>query len=327
MEIESNQYDGEGGCAMKGLKWISWIWIPLVIFAAIALQSRGEIEIATEKGTLYGTLAKANGHEGQVVVLIAGSGPTDRDNNSLVLSGKMDGFLQLSQALNQEGYSVFRYDKRVAGKSRDSFGPHDMVFDDFVKDAILVVEEMQKKGYEKIHLVGHSQGALVALKVAQERQVASVTHLCGPGEPIDQTFLQQLEILPKDLYEEAEEAFDAVRRGQEVGQVSEELEPYFSDRTTPFLANWMQYDPVEEAKAVEVPILFVAGGADSQVATEDLGLFQSVLEEETYQVIPKMNHVLKRVESESENQASYQDPSFPLDPVLLETLLDFFLRT
>jgi len=312
---------------MNRLKWIKWIWIPLVVLAAIALQNWGEIEIATEKGTLYGTLAKADGRKDEVVVLIAGSGPTDRDNNSLILSGKMDGFLQLSHALNQEGYSVFRYDKRVAGKSRDSFGPHDMVFDDFVEDAILVVEEMQKNGYEKIHLVGHSQGALVAIRVAQEKSVASVTHLCGPSKHIDETFLRQLEILPKDLYEEAVEHFDTVRRGQEIGLVSEELEPYFSDRTAPFLLNWMQYNPVEEAKAVQAPILFLAGGQDTQVLAEDLEDFQAVLENETYQVIPNMNHVLKSVQSDRENQATYQDPSFPVDPILVETLANFFSRT
>lgn len=312
---------------MKGLKWMKWIWIPLVVIMALALQNWGEIEIETEKGTLYGTLEKAKGHSGEVVVLIAGSGPTDRDNNSLVLPGRMDGFLQLSNALNQAGYSVFRYDKRTAGKSRDSFGPHDMVFDDFVEDAILVVEEMQKKGYEKIHLVGHSQGALVAVRVAQAKEVATVTHLCGPSKHIDETFLQQLKILPKDLYEEAEQAFDAVRRGEAVGEVSEDLEIYFSDRTTPFLSNWMQYDPVEEAQALQAPILFIAGGEDTQVLAEDLEDFQSVLSDETYQLIPHMNHVLKRVESERENQASYQDPSYSLDPILVETLLDFYSRT
>ncbi len=309
------------------MKWMKRIWIPLLMVFAFGVLGMGNMEIETGEGTLYGTLEKAKGHPREVVVLIAGSGPTDRDCNSLVVPGRMDSFLQLSQALNREGYSVFRYDKRTAGKSRESFGEQVIVFDDFVRDAILVVEAMQEMGYENIHLVGHSQGAMVAMRVAQATPVASVTHLSGPSDPIDKAFLQQLEILPKDLYEEAEQAFAKIRNGGEIGSVSEELEAYFSDRTASFLSNWMQYDPVKEAQAVQVPLQFIGGGEDTQVLAEDLNVFTSQIEGASVQLIPNMNHVLKRVESERENQQSYQDPSYALDPALVESIVYFLSRT
>lgn len=309
------------------MKWIMRLWIPLFVMLAIGIQGMGEIEIQTADGILHGTLSKAKGRPDEVIVLIAGSGPTDRDCNSLVLSGRMDSFLQLSQALNREGYSVFRYDKRTAGESRESFGKQLMVFDDFVQDAILVVEAMQNTGYQKIHLVGHSQGALVAMRVAQEIPVASVTHLCGPSDPIDQALMKQFKILPKELYEEAEQIFATVRSGEDLGNVSEELKPYFSDRTTPFLLNWMQYDPIQEAQAVDAPLLFIGGGEDTQVFEEDLAKFESQIEAASFHLIPNMNHVLKRVESERENGQSYQDPSYPLDPALADSIINFLART
>ena len=315
------------------MKWVKKIWVFIFIFLAIGMQGIGNMEIETSDGTLYGSLEKAKGHPGEVIVLIAGSGPTDRNGNSLVLSGRMDSFLQLSRALNKEGYSVFRYDKRTAGMSRDSFSKEkevfdqEMDFDDFVEDAILVVETMREIGYEKVHLIGHSQGALLALRVAQTGQVDSVVHLSGPGVPIDQVFLRQLESLPKDLYEEAEQVFSKIRNGEKIGFVSEELEAYFSDRTIPFLLNWMQYDPVEEAVLVDVPLFFVGGDADTQVLGSNLKIFEEKTPGAQSKLIPNMNHVLKRVESERENQQSYQDPSYPLDPILLESITGFLNRT
>lgn len=312
---------------MKALKWVKWMGIPILVAMAFTLQNWGEIEITTAKGTLYGTLEKSNEKTGEVVVLIAGSGPTDRDSNSLVLPGRMDSFLQLSNALKDEGYTVFRYDKRTAGKSRDSFGPHDMVFDDFVQDAILVVEEMENRGYQKIHLIGHSQGALIATLVAQQKSIASVTHLCGASVPIDEAFLRQLEVLPKELYAEAEGIFARIGRGEEIGVISEELESLFSDHMAPFMLNWMQYNPVEEALTVSAPILFVAGGEDSQVLEDSLDDFRVNFSDTDIQLIPNMNHVLKTVHSDRENQQSYQDPSYPLSPELVEAILEFYART
>jgi hypothetical protein len=315
------------------MKWVKKTWIFIFVVLAIGMQGMGNLEIKTSDGTLHGSLAKAKGHPGEVIVLIAGSGPTDRNGNSLVLSGRMDGFLQLSRALNKEGYSVFRYDKRTAGKSRDSFGKEkpifdqEIYFDDFVQDAILVVETMREIGYEKVHMIGHSQGALLALRVAQTGQVDSVVHLSGPGVPIDQVFLRQLESLPKDLYKEAEHAFQKMRNGEDVGAVSQELEPYFSDQTIPFLLNWMQYDPVEEAVLVDVPLFFVGGDADTQVLGSNLKIFEEKIPGVQSRLIPNMNHVLKRVESERENQQSYQDPSYPLDPILVESITGFLNRT
>lgn len=315
------------------MKKMKWIWIPILMILAFAIQGWGEMEIETELGTLYGTLERAQGHPGEVIVLIAGSGPTDRDNNSLALSGRMDSFLQLSRALNKEGYSVFRYDKRTAGKSRDSFGQETLIFDqeilfdDFVEDAILVVEALREMGYEKVHLMGHSQGALVALRTAQSLAVDSLVHLSGPGVPIDQVFLRQLEGLPKDLYRQAEDSFEKIRKGEEVGLVSEELKPYFSDQNVTFLSNWMQYDPVKEAMRVEAPMFFVFGGMDSQVLGSNKNRFEENIPDVQSKLIPNMNHVLKRVESERENQQSYQDPSYMLDPTLVESVIEFLNRT
>ena len=139
--------------------------------------------------------------------------------------------------------------------------------------------------------------------------------------------MRQLESLPKDLYEEAEQAFYKIRNDEKIGPVSEELEAYFSDQTIPFLLNWMQYDPVEEAVLVDVPLFFVGGDADTQVLGSNLKIFEEKIPGAQSKLIPNMNHVLKRVESERENQQSYQDPSYPLDPILLESITGFLNRT
>ena len=78
-----------------------------------------EISLPVRKATISGTIyTPVNAQKPPVVLIIAGSGPTDRNGNSVALPGKNNCLLQLAEVFAQNGIASLRYDKRIIGKSR-----------------------------------------------------------------------------------------------------------------------------------------------------------------------------------------------------------------
>lgn len=289
------------------------------------VETAGEVAIRAEDGLLYGTLMEVpEGTRAPVALILAGSGATDRNGNNLRADMRCDALKWLAYDLRAKGIASLRYDKRTAGKSEEGFRGAPLEFDDFVKDAKSALRFLKEAGYDRIYVIGHSQGALVAMLAAHEEPVSGVVSLSGGGRPIDRILEEQLKTLSRSLGEEAAVILEGLRLEKPVGDMSPEAARFFSTDNQLFLKSWMAYDPAEEAGRLKVPLLCIGGGADLQVPPLDLDLLAESNPLAERHLIEDMNHVLKAAPRDrSENLKRYTDPSYGLAGGLTETLSNF----
>lgn len=304
----------------KILVFIGIIFV-LCLFTAFSFGGEKMIKVNVDGGTIYGELINCS--KDVVVVIIAGSGPTDMNGNTPLVQGRNDSFLQLAKALEKQGISTFRYDKRSAGKSSETFDSTSQVyFDDFINDLNACVGKLKDMGYKKVILAGHSQGSLIGMTAAQN--VEGFISIAGPGYPIAETMIRQYSVDEASYAKE----INTLKMLSE-GKVNEDLakeNQSFSISKQKFLLSWMKYDPREELAKLNVPVLLVHGAADLQVTDADLQELQKAYPNSQTIVIADMNHVLKKVSDTEENIKAYQDPSFAIHNQLIEAIVSFVLQ-
>jgi hypothetical protein len=125
-----------------------------------------EVSLRTGTGILSGTLTLPD-NTGPVplVLIIAGSGPTDRDGNSRLLPGKNNSLKMLAEGLASWGVAAVRYDKRGIGSSADAGADESSVtFDMFIDDAVAWIEKFkQDSRFSDFGIIGHSEGSLIGM--------------------------------------------------------------------------------------------------------------------------------------------------------------------
>lgn len=139
----------------------------LFLISGSLTAAEKEIRLDRDFGTLYGTLRTPESGCRIAALLIAGSGPTDRNCNS-AMGLYTDSFIYLADALEKQGIASLRYDKRGIGASRydDPEQIYEISFDDYIGDAAAWVAWLRAEGYEKVVLIGHSEGSLISFCVA-----------------------------------------------------------------------------------------------------------------------------------------------------------------
>ncbi len=304
---------------MKKIYLIMLITILVAISVHIGLEFGGYHKIPVDGGTLYG---RALGKDKDLVVLIvAGSGPTDMDGNSSLIPGRNDSLLLLAQGLAREGISTFRYDKRTAGKSSKTFDLKiQLEFDTFVRDCVAVINYLKDQGYKNVVVAGHSKGSLVGMLAAEQSPAAGFISLGGTGVPIDVTLEKQLLAqLPADSLELQ------VLRGLRDGIIDASLpqDHMFSQSQQIFLLSWMAYDPGAVIARLTIPTLVVHGDADVQVDLADFEALQAGVGVEASRIITRMNHVFKEINDPWDQMSSYSDPSYPLHRQLIPVLVAY----
>lgn len=181
-----------------------------------------QVEYERDFGKIHGTLTVPAGGAQTALLLIAGSGPTDRDGNNR-LGIRSDCYRLLAEELAAAGYAVLRYDKRAIGSSvlDDPTQVRELTFDQYIDDAAALADRLSEEGFRRVVLAGHSEGALIALVAAQRSSaVAGVVSLCGTGYPLDKVLRLQLsgQLVPAhmELYFEAVQVIAALKRGERV---------------------------------------------------------------------------------------------------------------
>lgn len=302
----------------------------LIILMMIALtywiDHAGEIRVQSKYGVIYGTLLKpVDNPTKTLVILVAGSGPTDRDGNSTALKGKNDSHKALAYGLKEQGFATFRFDQRSSGetwkktklKNIDSFSV-------FVDDLINVIQTLKKEqSFDRIVLVGHSQGAMVATLAAQVEPVDGLVILAGASQPIDEVLLWQIKQQNMPGYDEMEKIVGQLKQGKTVDKISADAELIFRRSVQEFLISWMRYDPYVEIKKLKIPLLFLYGSQDMQVPPAGIPYWKELTTGENTVVFQGMNHVLKEVNNEKDNVSSYSDPSFSLHPEIVNTIVKY----
>jgi Lysophospholipase len=308
-----------------------WIIVPIVVMLAIVavilIDQSGERTIKVKGGTLYASLLTPSpDSKKSLAIIVAGSGPTDRDGNTPLLNGKNDSLKALAYALKDNGIASFRYDKRTSGKSVKTMKDIPAEFNLFVDDLAACIRYLkQNENYERIYLVGHSKGCLVALLAAQQEGVDGVISIAGAARPIDEVMAEQYGRIDSSLEKQVRDEIKAIKAGRESVLENEDLKKAFTEENRRFLRTWLVYDPALEAAKLNIPLYFIYGTSDSQVKPYEIQYFGDMINDKNSKIISQMNHVLKVTpeDDKKEDKKRYSDPSYPLHPELISTIVRF----
>lgn len=273
-----------------------------------------------------GTLLIPSAEPIPLAIIIAGSGPTDRNGNQSMMKNNSLRFL--AEGLYEENIASYRYDKRLFKIMKSGQIIEEKIrFDHFVEDAVAVVEHFKNDPrFSKIYVLGHSQGSLVGMIAAQSGADGFVS-LAGAGRAIDDVIVAQLEKQAPGLKDSGRQAFDDIRVNGVATNYSPGLASIFRPAIQPFLRNWMEYDPQQEIKKLEVPVLIVNGDKDLQVHTSEAEILYAARPDATLEIIPMMNHVLKEIKGDDlENSKSYNMYNLPVMPQLIELISTFIKK-
>jgi pimeloyl-ACP methyl ester carboxylesterase len=291
----------------------------------LAPSSEQAIQLETKVGVLYGVVDLPRGAGPfPVVVSIAGSGPTDRDGNQPRL--KNDSLRLLGQGLAAEGIAVLRYDRRGIGQSRKTAPKEeDLRFDILADDAAAWVKLLrQDKRFSQVGIIGHSEGALVAVLAAQRAPVDALVSLAGAGRSIPLALREQLKKnLTRDLQEKSDKIIDELAAGRTVPDPPRQLAALFRPSVQPFLISKFKYDPAKEIARLKMPVLIVQGTTDPQTPLADAKLLAAAKKDARLVVIEGMTHTLKKAATQVEQFKAYFDPSVPLAPELVKEVAAF----
>ncbi len=287
------------------------------------------MELKTRTGTLSGTLDLPAGKGPfPVTLLIAGSGPTDRNGNQPPFLVN-DSLKKLGEALAQRGIAVLRYDRRGVGASRLAQpGERDLRFDMLVEDAADWVKLLRAdKRFTRVGVMGHSEGALVGLLATRRAQADAYVSLAGAGRRIPDILRQQLKKLRPDLRDKSDKILDELAAGRTVADPPRELASLFRPSVQPYLISWFRYDPAREIAAVNVPVLIVQGTTDLQIAVEDARALAAAKKDARLVLVDGMNHVLRLARTQEEQNKSYFSTSQPLAPRLADEVAHFLHKS
>ncbi len=308
----------------------------LFLFFLVGSRSLGQSEnrlgyfemeqsVQTPTGELYGTLTvPILKGTFPVALIIAGSGPTDRDGNNPQM--KNNSLLLLAHELAAQGIASIRYDKRGIGASKDALvSEENLRFENYAEDAKAWAAQLKADArFNKLIIIGHSEGSLLGLLACE--QADAFVSIAGPGRPIDVILKEQLAVQlkgKKKLLRAVDEGISKLKKGELVGDAPEELFSLLRPSIQPYLISWMKYDPAVEISKLKIPIVIIQGTTDLQVKEEDaVILFKAHPLNSRLIIIENMNHVLKLAPLDREkNIETYSNPELPLAEELVRTTL------
>lgn len=261
-----------------------------------------------------------------VALLIAGSGPTDRNGNNPMM--KNESLRKLAYGLAANNIASLRYDKRGIAESKAAGKKEaDLRFEDYVTDAKGWIEWLKKdKRFSKLTVIGHSEGSLIGM-IAAQQGANSYVSIAGAGSPADKIIKEQLSSQPQAVKDASFPILDSLKAGKTVDSVNLMLYSLFRPSVQPYMISWFRYDPQQEIKKLSIPVLIVQGTSDLQVSTGEANQLHQAQPKAELVVIEHMNHVLKIVEGDrSANVKTYSDPSLPVAKQLVESIVGFIKK-
>jgi pimeloyl-ACP methyl ester carboxylesterase len=264
-----------------------------------------------------------------IAVIIAGSGPTDRNGNSL-MGIRPNSYAQLAWRLAEKGIATLRYDKRGMPGTRGTFDITNMTMDDFAADAGAAAESLSRdRRFSRVVFIGHSEGASLALIAARQgAPVAGVVHVSGLGRSVGEVLREQL---GRQFDSATLVRYDTAMRhyllGEQPADVPPQLATLFVPVNRTFMRSMMAFDAPAAIRAVRQPVLIVQGATDLQATVADAERIQAARPDARLVVIPEMNHVLKHVTDQTMagQMASYNDPTVPIMPNVVNAIADWIL--
>jgi alpha/beta superfamily hydrolase len=276
-----------------------------------------EVALQTATGTLYGTLlVPASRRPLPVVLIIAGSGQTDRDGNSALEESPNNSYRMFAEALRTHGIASLRYDKRGVAASAEAF-TSGMTIDTEISDTVGWVQQLRSDSrFSLLVVAGHSEGSLIGIVAAERTGIDLAISLAGAGRPAGDVILSQIEAqFTPSLIEAARKIVASLKAGVTVPNlmVPFALRFIFDERVQPYLISWFRYDPAVEIGRLTIPVLIIQGTADTQVTVDDAMRLSNGNRASGLQIIAGMNHNLKDM----------SDPSSPIDRILIAAVTSF----
>jgi uncharacterized protein len=305
-----------------------------MIFAALALLAatplaEEPITARGPEGPLAGTLA-GEGAGRPVVLMLPGSGPTDRDGNN-ALGIRAQSTRLLAEALAAQGVASVRIDKRGLFGSRAAIAdPNKVTIADYAADVRSWIGAIRARtGARCVWVLGHSEGGLIALQAAQTPEgICGLVLVAAPGRPLGVILREQFHANPANapLLADADAAIDTLEAGRDVdvSGFHPGLQRIFAPAVQGFLKDMFAHDPATLIAAYKGPVLIVQGEADLQVSVVDARRLAAAQPRATLALMPGVNHVLKTAPADRPgNLATYADPALPLAPGVAAAVMRF----
>jgi dienelactone hydrolase len=268
------------------------------------------VTVGDDEWKLPGTLTLPNGSGPfAAVVLVQGSGPSDRDESV----GAVKPFRDLAEGLASRGIAVLRYEKRTAQYRSKMTALTGMTIDEETVDDAVRAADLLGTQHEvdprRIYLLGHSLGGYAAPRIAtDDGKLAGLIFLAANARHLEDVIVDQVEYLQlpaTDIAGVKEEA----KRIKALEPADTDGPPLLGMPVT-YLLDLKDYDPVAAAKKLTIPMLFLQGGRDYQVTMKDFTLWKTGMagrKDVAFQDFPSLNHLFEAGEGRS-NEAEYRKP-------------------
>ena len=298
-----------------------------IVFVSTFFQAQEEtIALQTSTGNIEGTLLLPTVEKPPIALIIAGSGPTDRDGNSSGL--KMNYLKMLAEGLYENNIASIRYDKRGIGASvMPGLKEDDLTFSHFISDAELWMDKiMDDSRFGDIIVIGHSEGSLIGIIASQNKKPNKFISIAGMGSTMLATLRRQLSDQPPYILSMSEPILEKLEKGQTEDSVPPLLNNLFRKSIQNYLISISKYDPAVEISKLKCPVLVLQGTTDIQIDILDAEKLAESNSNSKLVVIDGMNHILKEApENRLLNIQTYGNPELKIKDDLIQNIISFIL--
>jgi uncharacterized protein len=320
-----------------------------------------EVTFRFGEDTFYGTLLIPPNARGKVpgVLLLSGSGPTDRDGNNPLLSGETESHKNFARILADAGVASLRYDKYGTGKT--GVGSYankmaSMTFDAYVDLALAAYKYLgSRPEINPAHLgiLGHSEGGFIAMVAADRMKTATPPVALILGAPLSKSYLATIRDQISEQYANAVKAGAFTQQQSNDGmaeldriiaqvnkdatapeKMSPQFAPLFAPENLRFLQNANQYDPRKLAANLpaKIGVLVLCGQKDVQVPCDSAKLLADAFKQGgnkgvQFVELANVNHVFKEVEGIPNPGTDYTDPAKPFSREARRIITEFVKAT
>ena len=284
-----------------------------------------ELTVASEGLVLRGRLRFfATRTPVAAVIIHPGSGPTDRDGNSRT-GLNTDCYKQLAECIALRNIAVLCIDKRGVGQSKSAeISEEQLSIDDYATDLLRWQNWLKTRCEVPVYLIGHSEGALIAMLAARQTQsTAAIILLCATSTRLHLLLLEQYQKNSPAIAVSARRIIDRLLAGHTNIECPPELMTALRPSVQPYMASVMKYDPCQVISELRLPCLIVSGSHDVQVEAEDTQRLVEGAYMADYTCIEGMGHTLKMAHQATDSHDSYRDPSMPVSTELVERICQF----
>lgn len=309
------------------MKRLFTLFAALLLATAALCAVEEDITLNTPTGDIHGKIMLPDGGTPcPVVLIIAGSGPTDMNGNNAGMTN--NSLLYLARELAAEGIASVRYDKRAIGKSAAACtNEEELRFDHYINDAAAWADKLAGDSrFTKVIIAGHSEGSLIGMVAAQRsKAVKGYISIAGCGSPAYEILEEQLKSQPAWIQEQSASISKELREGRTVKEVPYYLMSLYRKSVQPYLISWFAYDPAAEIAKLDIPVLILQGDKDIQVGIEEAEKLHAAHPASSLYIIKDMNHVLKHCTTMQQmaQMATYSKPELPIKPELVEYIVEF----